>query len=49
MQYKNVLILLTLKNDDVMKKFVESFKIDDYEVLTDDGFKDFYFIHKKID
>lgn len=31
-----------------MKKFIESYKIDDYEVLTDDGYKDINFIHKTI-
>lgn len=28
------------------KKFVESIKIEDYEILTDDGFKDVSFLHK---
>jgi len=30
------------------KKFVESLKLEDYEILTDDGFKDVSFLHKTI-
>lgn len=34
--------------DTVERKFIESFNIDDYEILTDDGFKDCKAIHKTV-
>ena len=35
-------------SEQVERKFVESFDINDYEILTDDGFKDCEAIHKTV-
>jgi len=35
-------------SDRIERKFIESYDIDDYEILTDDGWKDCKAIHKTI-
>lgn len=37
------------KSDIVERKFIESYDIDDYEILTDTGWEDISSIHKTIE